>query len=351
MNLQQLKIIGIDLYQDWFDAHYTILEYRSPFHHPAWMETVARSLNFKTVYVGIFEKNELISVIPGFLYQRGLMRLFGSPLRGTMTSYLGATSLKPISTIQEQMDLLTACNTFLSKKLGVAYSRFTLRNEPPKRPNLTANWDDKSSGSYRLDLTSGVEELWKNLKSDCRRNIRRAREAGIEIAPLEDAGLFYNMIKATFSRHGSTSFHKEKFFQELLNELIPRDLLWAWGAKYEGQTIAGALFLHDDQEIHFISGASLPQFGSLPTSYLLHWKAIETGTELGLRIFNSERSRIPSIDKFKESFRPVLEKRYTLINAPGYLRLAQKVYIKVYSRLRNLNSRFQREKKDPQLST
>jgi CelD/BcsL family acetyltransferase involved in cellulose biosynthesis len=350
MNTLRITQISLEEYQEWFELQHSNLQGRSPFHHPLWLETVGRALRFKTIYLAVSDHGCLTTVVPGFLYMRGPVRLFGSPMRGTMTSYLGPVTIKPDLSDEERIELLEMCTSFVRKEWRVAYSRYTLRNEPVHPPKLASNWNDQRPGSYRLDLSNGIEDIWKGLKSDCRRNIRRAREVGMEVVPFEDAGLFFHMIDATFRRHGSTSFHKESYFQALIYELVPRDLMWAWGVKYQGEIIAGAFFLHDDNEVHFISGASNPEFGSLPTSYLLHWHAIETSVKNGLVVFNSERSRVPSIDRFKESFRPVLEKRYTLICAPRYLHSAQKLFIKGYARLRRINSLIKRGQKDPVLS-
>jgi hypothetical protein len=155
---------------------------------------------------------------------------------------------------------------------------------------------------------------------------------------LEDAHLFYQMLDETFRRHGTTSWHPERFFQLLIAGLVPRDLLWARGARYEGHIVAAGLFLHDDQEVHYVSGASFPQFGSMPTSYLLHWSAIETAARNGLRVFNSDASRVRSIDQFKESFRPTLDKRYTLIWSPETVYRAQKIFISAYRNLRQFRA-------------
>jgi hypothetical protein len=182
--------------------------------------------------------------------------------------------------------------------------------------------------------------LWDQLESDCRRNIRKANRLEIETVPFQDARLYYQMLNDTLKRHGTVSWHTERFFSLLLSELVPRDLMWAWGARYEGNVIAAGLFLHDDQEVHFVSGASLPRYGSLPTSYLLHWRAIEEGTRHGLRVFNSDASRVRSIDQFKESFRPVLERRYTLMWSPGYMRSVQKLFISTTRYSRQVRSHF-----------
>jgi hypothetical protein len=82
----------------------------------------------------------------------------------------------------------------------------------------------------------------------------------------------------------------------------------------------------------------LPEYGNLPTSYLLHWHTIVAGIRAGLKVFNSDASRVRSIDRFKESFRPTLEKRYTLIWAPSYVYRAQKKLIAGYRHLRRFRA-------------
>lgn len=337
----RLKTISGNEYRTWFRHNYQHLRHRSPFHHPVWLEASGEGVGFENVYVGICEGRDLVGVLPGYLARRGPLRLFGSPMRGTMTSYLGPTGATLDESTEGMVDLVRQCNAFVRKKWRVQYARFTLRNAPEngKLP-LDSEWKQQRAGSYRLDLSPGEQEVWKGLKSDCRRNIRKAQKAGIEIEPLREPALFFQMLDETFRRHETTSFHSERFFRLVLDGLVPEDCLWPWRAIYEGQEIAAGLFLHDDRELHFISGASMPEFGNLPTSYLLHWHAIETGIRAGLCVFNSDSSRVRSIDRFKESFRPTLEKRYTLIWAPGYIYKTQKKLIAGYHKLRRLRARF-----------
>lgn len=335
----QLKSISGTQYQDWFMHNAEHLPRRSPFHHPAWLAASGQGVGFKNVYVGLYQGRELVGALPGYLARRGPVRLFGSPMRGTMTSYLGPVGFELDGPPEGMIDLIMQCSAFVRRKWRVPYARFTLRNAPAsgKLP-LAENWKQQRAGSYRLDLSPGAEAVWKGLKSDCRRNIRKARKAGITLEPLRDPALYFQMLDETFRRHATTSFQSVRFFQLVLAGLLPADRLWAWRAMYAGQEIAVGLFLHDDREMHFISGASLPDFGNLPTSYLLHWHAIETAVRHGLTIFNSDASRVRSIDRFKESFRPALEKRYTLIWAPGYVYSAQKKLIAGYHTLRRLRA-------------
>jgi len=150
------------------------------------------------------------------------------------------------------------------------------------------------------------------------------------------------MLDGTMRRHGTVSWHPERFFHQLMEGLPPRDLLWSWGARYDGKIVAAGLFLHDNNEAHFLSGASEPEYGSLPTSYLLHWHAIKRAADHGLQTFHSEASKVRSIDQFKESFRPALGRRHTLIWSPRFVRRAESVFMSASGRLRQLRTHLDR---------
>jgi hypothetical protein len=315
-------------YRGWLACNFDDLHHRSPYHEPSWITATARSVKFEPVVIGVHEGREMIAAIPGHVTRRGPFRLFGSPLRGTMTSYLGPVSLDPSLVGEGLTDLLPRCQDYVRRTWHATYARLTLRNEPAQLPELDATWRAQRSPSYRLDLTPGVDGVWTRLKSDCRRNIRRAEREEIEIVPFDDPDLYYVMLTTTFARHGAKSFQTEQFFRSLIGEIPSPDPLLCLAASHHGEIVAAGLFLHDDREVHFVSGASLPSNGSRPTSYLLHWHAITTAIAGGCHVFNSDASRIRSIDQFKESFRPVLEKRCSVIWTPPHVRRAERLFMK-----------------------
>ena len=339
MTATNLQEIGASEYAAWFRANTVHLLHRSPFHDPAWLRASAAGTGFDLGFIGLFEGGDLVAAVPGFLTRRGPFRLFGSPLRGTMTSYLGPVSLDARFVADGQRDLALALTDFVRRNWRASYARFTTRDAPPEgRSPPDPNWHEQRPKSYRLDLSPGEAALFAGLKSHCRRNVRKAAREGVAIVPLQDARLFYRILQNTFRRHGSSSWHSGRFFELLMSELPQHNLLWAWGARYDGQVIAAGLFLHDDREMHFISGASLPGYGSLPTSYLLHWHAIARAAREGLGVFNSDASRIPSIDQFKETFNPVLEKRSTLMWAPSFVWESQRAFRAWNKKMRHLRS-------------
>lgn len=334
----EFEIMSASDYGTWFGDRRDELMHRSPFHDPAWLTATSRGRGIKVMNLAILKNGTLVGALPGFTFGFGPARVYGSPLRGTMTSYLGPIGTAIPESTRGLLDLTKQASAHLRRRHGLPYTRVTLRNTPPEgKPEFGDSWVQQRPGSYRLDISPGEEAVWENLTSDCRRNIRKAIKKEVEIEPLDDPDLFYDMLDATLRRHDSTSSHPPKFFHALFEDL--GDLLQPRSAVHRGQVIAAGLFLRDDTELHYLSGASDPAFGSFPTSYMLHWTAIQNAIKDGLSVFNSDASRIRSIDRFKESFRPELERRHTLIGSTPLLYRAQKKLIAGYRALRHARAR------------
>jgi hypothetical protein len=334
-----LDVVSPEEYRAWFDRTHDRLHRRSAFHHPAWLLVVERGLGTEVVFIGGYEGEELVLVVPGCLSQRGPLRLFGSHLRGTMTSYLGPVGLGSRLSDDEVPDLLGACCNFARERWGRDYVEFTLAQAPAgDEPVPGPGWEGETPGSYRLDLAAGEDALWRGLRSSCRRAIRKAQRLELVIVPLDDAEIYYRMLDTTFARHGSVSPHPKQFFRVMMEELIPIDLLWAWGVEYEGRVIAAALFLHDDREAHYLSGASLlPEaYRSLRANNLLHWHAITRAAREGLRVYDFGGRGIPSIDRFKETFGPEPVDYWSVSWARWPVRYAKRAFLAALPHWRRL---------------
>ena len=330
MTVTRLEAISPDRYHAWFETHRHALHPRTPFHQPAWLRVVGRGLEAQVVFVGAYQGDHLVAVVPGCLSRRGPFRLFGSPLRGTMTSYLGPLGLAAQLSQEENLSLLRACERFAHRQWGSDYAEFTLYR-PPEGDGWApqGGWERQGRGSYELDLTVGEEALWSGLRSSCRRAVRKARKQDLEMVPLPDADLYVDLLDATFARRGTVGPHPRRFFHVMMEELMPRDLLWAWGVQHQGRVIAAGLFLHDDRKVHFLSGASLlsDAYRSLRHNNLLHWHAIATAAQHGLATYDLGGRGIPGIDRFKESFGPGEVDYWSVNRAPPHVRYAKRTFL------------------------
>lgn len=336
MSTFDLKLISRDEYRIWFEQNYSIMHRRFPYHHPSWLDAVKEGMLVDVAFIAIVERGGLIGVVPGFLTRRGPVRLFGSPLRGTHTSYLGPAMLRPFCNADEVLCIVKACSAFVRRQLGVQYTEFTICDVPAQFPKeLGEGWNYAEAGTYCLDLSQGKDAIWATMAQGARRRIRKSEQLGLRIVPLSGAQAYYRMLDETFARRGIVPSHPERFFQAIF-ELVPQDLVWAWGTEYESKIIAGGLFLHDEREIHYVSGASFTEYRWLPTSYLLHWHTIVTATEQGLLKYDLTGRGVASINQFKESFRAVSSDYTSLYSAPAYIRFARSAYLSFLPYLRRL---------------
>ena len=123
MHNNKFEEISLKYYQEWFESNYEHLNNRSPFHHPAWINSVARGVDFNTYVVGIYEGRELVAAIPGFLTQRGPFKLFGSPLPGTMTSYLGLVGIDSFKVEDDFLEMGDQLENYFQLQLHNTYCR------------------------------------------------------------------------------------------------------------------------------------------------------------------------------------------------------------------------------------
>jgi hypothetical protein len=334
----EFQIVSAQTYSSWYEGLNGENQHGSPFHHPAWLSAATTAVKSEQMPVQISEAGRVVGMIPGFAAGLGPAKMWGSPLKGMMTSYLGPIGTEIPVEREALLDLTRSASAFLRRRHRYVYTRVTLRNSPSEgKPDLGPSWEQQRPKSYRLDLSEGEEAVWNNLTSDCRRNIRKAKKQEVEVTSLEDPDVFYRMLEETLRRHGATSPHPSRFFHALFEELGP--LLKPRAAVYQDQVIAAGLFLSDGRELHYLSGASDPAFGSFPTSYALHWNAITDAIEQGVSVFNSDASRIRSIDRFKESFRPELERRHTIIGSSPLVYWAQKKMIAGYRNYQKARAR------------
>ncbi|MBX6330645.1 MAG: GNAT family N-acetyltransferase [Gemmatimonadaceae bacterium] len=325
-------------YRAWFARHRDELVGRAPFYQPAWLEALAAALHFDLAPIGIERAGDLIAVVPGFLTQRGPFRLFGSPLRGTMTSYLGPIGCLDLRRPELRRELVEHANAFARRHWRVSYTEFALRG-PAASTVPDAGWEAGRPGSYQIDLSPGEDALWTALRPRARRQIRKSQQLGLEVSPFAgDAGDYYAMVLETFGRREATVWHPERFFRALFERLIPAGIVRVWSVRYKGETISAGIFVQDDREMHYVSGASRTAYRMLPTSYLMHWHAIRTAADAGAAIYDFGGTGTPSICEFKESFSPKRVEYWHLRWASAPTRLARRVFLAAERRVRPLRT-------------
>lgn len=239
-----------------------------------WLGLVVEN-HLKVVFQGLFVNGKLVDVFP-IVYQVGrFMKYITTPL---FTPHLGTCSDKYLGEVL----------SFL-KKQKVASTSYPFFNEIV---------GIETCQTYQLDLTKSNEELWNNLRSDKKRNIKKAIKEKLNVTVEKDTSLLFPLLEKTFERQGHT-FTGYKVLSNIISKYSNVIQVNVWD---EQDCIASSLVVFDKDVAYYLIGgfdSSKEKYYAGPFSL---WTAIHTCKEAGIRVFDFEGSMIPSIATYFESF-------------------------------------------------
>jgi Acetyltransferase (GNAT) domain len=277
----------------------------SIFQGTPWLRVVEEGAGYHPFGV-LTDAGDPMALVIWFETRRGPLRLAGSPLPGCMTAYqrpiwIGAQGPR------DRGEVLRQQLGFLRSR-GFASIEWVL-------PEVDEDLVLKARGmgavvssipTTLLDVEHSRDVMWKKLTSRGRNMVRKAEKGGVTVRRCtgthEEAALFYGMLEGTFAKSGLRPPHPFKFYQAMWRHLIPSDRLLFLAAEADGRILAMALCVHDDREMFFTSGTSLPGVGGYAPNNLLQWHAIQFAIERGLRVYDLGGTGRAGIDQFKMSF-------------------------------------------------
>ncbi len=160
---------------------------------------------------------------------------------------------------------------------------------------------------HAVDLDRGEEELWSALHSTARRNVARARRAGVAVAPATDRV----ELRAFFEMHVELRRTKYRllaqpwaFFEALWEEFVERDAGTLLLARLDGRPVAGILLLEAFGKLYYKFNASAPGALEARPNDLLVWEALRLGRARGLRHLDFGVSDLdqPGLARYKRKF-------------------------------------------------
>lgn len=277
----------------------------SVYQQPAWWSAAERGLGYHPVGV-LSEADRPVALVVYFETRRGPFRLIGSPLPGSFTPYQRPLWLGAVGE-DAQHEILAGQHGFLRRR---GYS--SIEWWFPGRDAGLAGLARSIGGvvtempTLLLDIEPSAEAMWKKMDTRGRNMVRKAEKAGVVVRRCEgtdeEIARYYRMLEGTFAKSGRRPPHPAAFFGALVRALIPADRLLFLAAEAAGRVLAMALFVHDDEEMFFTSGTSLPDVGEYAPNNLIQWYAIRGAAERGLRVYDLGGTGVAAIDRFKRSF-------------------------------------------------
>jgi hypothetical protein len=130
---------------------------------------------------------------------------------------------------------------------------------------------------YVVNIEKTVDELWKSIDHNKRRNIKKAMDKGVEVvqAPNYEGLLsFYQMLQASAKRH-SFAIDSLSWFETLSKVYKQGELSRVFLVKWMGKDIAGVFIVIHGKTVYALAAGSLSEEWEVRPNDLLHWKVME----------------------------------------------------------------------------
>jgi CelD/BcsL family acetyltransferase involved in cellulose biosynthesis len=274
------------------------------FHSSAWLETIAAAHGVTPMCAKAECDGRIAGVWPFLVMRKGPLKVFGSPLPGWSTAYMG-----PL--FADGADIPATLRAFLDHRLFRRHAFFACRTQchrhavdlAPLGFTLLAKFE-----TYWIDLAQSEETLWGNLKSECRSRVRKAEKLGVEVRreSTDGGGFlddFWRMSEETFAKSHIQPTHTREFCAQVWKRLQPIGRLHVLSAFVEGRRAATLVLPFDAHTMYYWGGASYQEFREIPVNNLLHWQAIKDAKAMGLRCYDFVSSS-GGPGRFKKTFGP-----------------------------------------------
>jgi predicted N-acyltransferase len=287
-----------------WDALVYSMPQRTVFHHRAWLEGLRSAYGFELQFAAARHDGHCIGVWPCVVTRKGPFRVLGSPLPGSSTAYMGLL-------LSNQADSGGVLRAFMNDSMFRRCAFFACRimDHAGTELDLAPMGFVKTERfeTYLIDLTQSEEQLWSNLKGECRNRVRKARKAGIETRIEEGPQFlddFWAMSKEVFARSGIKPTFSREFLGTMWQNFSSAGNICILSAYHKGRRIGTLVLPHDDKVMYYWAGGSFGEFGELAPNNLMHWNAILEAKRRGLTYYDFISTR-GGPGQFKKTFGPV----------------------------------------------
>lgn len=257
-------------------------EDRTIFQTLPWLNFVAKTQAAEPVAAAVREDGCTLGYFTGLTVRKFGFKILGSPFGGWTTDYMGFNLLPKIP----RREVLEAVPSFAFKDLGCHYLEIVDRH---------VRKDDHNGLSYavqylprfEIDLTKSEDELFANMKSACRRCIRKAAKCGVIIEEASDMGFaddYQAQHEDVFAKQSLVPTYGVERVRELIRYLHPTGHLLLLRARNpEGLCIATGIFPAFNDTAMYWGGASWRQHQKLRPNEALMWYAMRYWKARGIK--------------------------------------------------------------------
>lgn len=300
-----------------------VLESGSLYHSSAWRRVVENGFHIDVRYVVSTFGGRAVAVTPIYTKRRMGITIYGSPLRGVFTEFLGPLFVDGV--LDKDKGNILVSQMAILREMKVPYIEFGTSSDYVAAGEVTAGIQTMgyvycARPSLEVDLAKDKGLIWQQFESRARNMIRKSEKAGVtaqaELLVPELLAEYFGIIEATFANQGIPPPHPFRAYEAMRRNLQQIRALLFVVARYQGRMVSAGIFLIDGNRLVFHSGGSTPEGLEKAASSLVHWQAIQEAISRGVIRYDMGGVGLESIDKFKRSFggSPIQHHRWVYVS-------------------------------------
>jgi GNAT acetyltransferase-like protein len=258
---------------------------RMIYHTDEWLRFVAESQGATPVRAELTENGRVVGEACGLVVSKLGMRIFGSPLPGWTTMYMGFVLEPGVP----RWETLEALRVFAFGDLGCVHLEVVDRHLSARcapRPNMVHDYID----SFETDLTRTEDQIWAGMDSACRRCVRKAEKSGVTIEVADDdafADDYYLQLTDVFHKQGLVPTYGVERVRALVRCLSRTGQVLLLRARDPGGAcIATGIYPGLNRVAQFWGNASFRSGQHLRPNEALNWFAQRHWKQRGAEVFD-----------------------------------------------------------------
>ena len=268
------------------------------FHMSAWLRFQERPFGYRLVRLVARHEGTDVGLFPLFVTRQGPFRVAASP-RGVDYLVLG-----PLVPPELMGDLLDAYESW-AKSNRVDYTSIAFTKEIDESVASARGYVCERHVNCVADLAGGEEAVFGRMKRECRRRIRQAERAGVQIVEGNLTPWLAKYVRLSgeiFAKSGLPTSLSEPLLSDMLEMLARSERLLSLRAEVEGEVAGmwiGGVFR---KTLYGLDTVTDRAFRHCSVSNLMNWYSLRWGSRRGLEALDFGGGRIPTLAEFKKSF-------------------------------------------------
>ena len=252
----------------------------------SWLDFIISEVGGEFLGLCIKHRNGELHYFIGIAFKKYGVRIIGSPFPGWGTSYMGIVGNGVISG-----ELISSLLGYLFNKFPMSYVEIISKLEVSRTAEIKG-YEISQVDSLIIDLNKGIDNLYKNLKGDCRTFLRQFESKGgiisEERADLNFVNLFYKQLSQVFERQSMVPTHSYARIKNMLSYISTSeiDLLCLQAKDNDSKSIASAIFFGLNGTCFYWAGASTTDGQQFRPNESMIWYAIKHFEEKGYKSFD-----------------------------------------------------------------